>query len=162
MFERISVTLLAVFALLGAAHLMAQGQGGTPSTSNPTPGTPQPDPPKLANRITLTGCLQAAPASGRSSQTVEPSTKSDSRFVLNNAQREDVVPAGTGTAIPASAPVSRSYKLDGIESQLAPFVGTKVQVSGELEPPAASARTSATAVPTLHVGFIQKMAATCQ
>jgi len=36
-------------------------------TGNPTPGTPQPDPPNLADRITLTGCVRWAAPDGRGS-----------------------------------------------------------------------------------------------
>ena len=52
---------------------------------NPTPGTAQPDPPNLADRITLTGCVQAAP--GRSASAVDENTPSDTRFILTNAER---------------------------------------------------------------------------
>ena len=77
-----------------------------------------------------------------------------------NAQREDRVPAGTGTSAVATASASRSYKLGGIESQLSPFVDTKVEVSGEVEVTGASGEAGAT--PVLRVGFIQKVANSCQ
>ena len=35
-----------------------------PKTGNPTPGTPQPDPPVVSDRIAVTGCLEMAPGAG--------------------------------------------------------------------------------------------------
>jgi hypothetical protein len=133
----------------------AQGNGGVPKTSNPTPGTPQPDPPKLEDRITLTGCLEPSKTAGRAAK-VDPAAKSDDRWVLTSAERQALVPADTGTSATAASVKSNTFRLDGIESQIGPFSGTKVQVSGEVEPAAAPQ------LPLLHVGFIQKLAASCR
>jgi len=122
---------------------------------NPTPGTEQPEPPNLADRITITGCLQAAP---KTNDSTDANTPSDSRYVLANADRIDRVPAGTGGSPAAASAASRSYRLMGIESQFSAFVGTKVEVSGEIKP---AASKDDTAAPTLIVEFIQKLAKTC-
>jgi hypothetical protein len=110
------------------AHVAAQIGGKPVAGGNPTPGTPQPDPPRLEDRITLTGCVEivsTAPA-------VDGNTVSEERFKLSGAPT--------------------TYRLAGIESQLSPFVGTKVEISGEvLKRP----------VPTLQVEFVQKIAAKC-
>jgi hypothetical protein len=134
----------------------AQG-GGKPARGNPTPGTAQPDPPNPADRITLTGCVQAAP--NRTAGPVDPNTPNNSRFVLAGAERQQIVPADTGGSDTAAKAASRSYRLEAIESQLSPFVGTKVQVSGEIKPAPGNERAAGSL--TLLVEFVQKLAPSC-
>ena len=131
------------------------------SRRNPTPGTSQPDPPNLADRITLTGCVQMAP--GRSAAAPDSNTPSDTRFVLTSAERQGAVPAGTGGSAVAASVSGRTYRLEAIESQLSAFVGTKVEISGQIKPrPAASRGEGAGSnVATLQVEFVQKIAAAC-
>ena len=144
---------------LAASTSMINGQGGGKPVSggNPTPGTPQPDPPNLSDRITVTGCLQPAPKSAANSETPDPNTPSDARFVLSNAQRVDRLPPGTGGSPLAANANGSSYRLEGIDSQFSPFVNARVEVSGEVKPSA-----DKTGGPTLLVEFVQKTAATCQ
>ena len=154
--------MLAAWTLTGAAQIGGKLIVG----GNPTPGTEQPAPPNIADRITLTGCLQAAPVRGGGSSdppgaTVDANVPSDARFILADAERIDRVPAGTGGS-PATASASgRSYRLLGIESQFSPFVNTKVEISGEINP-APSSGSDANGPPTLVVEFVQKLAATCK
>ena len=154
-----------VVALVLAATLgMAAQIGGTPATGNPTPGFPQPDPPNLADRVTFTGCIRAAPRNGavQNADATDPNTPSDSRFVLANAERRQVVPPDTGGSPLAAKTSSRTYRLDAIESQLSAFVGTKVEISGEIKPPSSDAPDgSSGTAPTLRVEFVQKIAASC-
>jgi hypothetical protein len=77
--------------------------------------------------------------------------------VLANSERVDRVSAGTGGAPATTSAASRSYRLLGIESQFSPFVGSKVEISGEIKPSADKASPS-----TLIVEFVQKIAATCK
>jgi len=126
-------------------------------TGNPTPGTPQPDPPNLADRITLTGCVQAAVNPGaRGGKT--PNNPSDSRFVLTKTERKDA--EGRNASTLAASSTGPTYRLHAIDSQLSPFVGTKVEISGEVLPPAAGGE-AAGQVPTLQVEFVQKLSETC-
>jgi hypothetical protein len=136
--------------------------GGARTTGNPTPGTSQPEPPNLADRITLVGCVQKAPATSGGEQ-FDPNTPTDSRFVLVNAERRNVVPTGTGGSALTKTVSSRTFRLEAIESQLSMFVGTKVEISGQIkpEPPASSPDAATTGSPTLQVEFVQKIAATC-
>ena len=152
-----ALTLVAALTV-GAS---AQG-GGKPAKGNPTPGTPQPAPPNLADRVTLTGCVQAAP--GRSNSAVDGNTPGDTRFVLTNAERRNVTPLGTGGSETASRAAGRSYRLEAIESQLSAFVGSKVELSGEVKPRPAGSRGegSGSNIPTIQVEFVQKIAASCQ
>jgi hypothetical protein len=153
----IVVAALAALAAL-TAGAAAQG-GGKPARGNPTPGTPQPDPPNPADRITLTGCVQAAPPSDRAVDSNSPGT---GRYVLANAERQRAVPAGTGGSDLTVKISSRTYRLEGIESQLSPFVGAKVEVSGEVKSavpaPAGDRESNA---PTLLVEFVQRIARSC-
>ena len=154
-----SACVLALAAAL-AVGVSAQG-GGKPVKGNPTPGTPQPDPPSLADRITLTGCVQAAP--GRSTAAVDENTPSDTRFILTSAERRDVTPPGTGGSAAATSASGRAYRLEAIESQLSAFVGTRVEISGEVKPRPAGLRGqgSGTSIPTIQVEFVQKIAGAC-
>jgi hypothetical protein len=144
-----SLTVVAVVAFTAIAS--AQG-GGKPTTGNPTPGTTQPDPPNPANRVTFTGCLQSV--SRAAATTAEANAPSNARFELTRAERLDRVPAGTGGS-PATASVSsKTFRLEGIDSQFSPFVGAKVEASGEIN-------VKGPGAPTLIVEFIQKLAAKC-
>ena len=117
-----------------AIFLVAQ-IGGKPVTGgNPTPGTPQPDPPNVADRVTVTGCLQLAKDAPKA--TPDGNTVVDSRYVLMSTEQ----------------PAKVQFKLAAIESQLSPFAGAKVEISGE--PKAGS--------DVLQVEFIQKLAARCR
>jgi hypothetical protein len=151
------VVALAAPAVL-TAGTAAQG-GGKPARGNPTPGTAQPDPPNPADRITLTGCVQAAPTPVRA---VDSNSPGSGRYVLANAERKKTVPAGTGGSDLTVKLSSRTYRLEGIEGQLSPFVGAKVEVSGEVKPavPAPGGDRESNA-PTLVVEFVQRTARSC-
>jgi hypothetical protein len=136
--------------------------GGKPvSGGNPTPGTPQPDPPRLSDRITVTGCLQPAPKDAARIEAPDPNTPSDARFVIARAKRVDRVPPGTGGSPLALNTASTGYRLEGLDSQFSPFVNATVEVSGEVRPRVAT-DTAGSGTPTLLVEFIQKIASTCQ
>ena len=61
-------------------------------TGNPTPGTTQPDPPNLADRVTFVGCLQ--PVDSATAAAADANTPSNARFELTKAERVDRVPRG--------------------------------------------------------------------
>ena len=148
--------LVMIVAALGA-QLAAQGTGRL--SGNPTPGTPQPDPPNLADRITLTGCVRWAAPSGRGSVPArELNMPSTSTFILTDAVRETRVPAGTGTSDAAKKSASRTYRLLALNSALVPFVGGRVEISGEVEN--SPARGDSPQAPLLTVGFVQRLAKT--
>src|SRR5262249_22058303 len=111
--RRMNTLLTGVYALILAAQI-----GGKPVVGgNPTPGTPQPDPPSLADRVTLSGCVEAA----KSAPAVDGNTVTDSKFRLTSAERVNRVPPDTGGSPLASSPASGVYRLAAIESQLSPF-----------------------------------------
>jgi hypothetical protein len=108
--------------------------GGTPiKGGNPTPGTPQPEPPNVADRIVVSGCVRLAKDAPKAAP--DGNTVIDARYVLM-----------------ADGP-EKQYKLAAIERQLSPFVGAKVEISGEPKPPGSN---------ILHVEFVQKLAARCR
>jgi hypothetical protein len=145
---------LLVFGALTTRGLSSQGTGRL--TGNPTPGTQQPDPPNLANRITLTGCVRWAAPDGRGSVPVqELNTASTSTFVLTNAARVVRVPPGTGTSDSAKKPAAQTYRLSALNSALVPFAGARVEISGEIDD--RPARDGAALPPILNVGFVQRL-----
>jgi len=134
-------------------------------TGNPTPGTPQPEPPNVADRITLTGCIEPVDdkRAAEGASVADRESPSASWYVLTNAERKKVVPAGTGTSAAAAKSRSRAYRLNAIDSQLSPFVGTTVEISGEVESSTPNADNKADAKrPILRVEFVQKVAPTCR
>ena len=150
---------LAVAAIVAFSALTSAQGGGKPVTGNPTPGTAQPDPPNLANQVTVTGCVQlmtrraeasasakasadqsgSAKASADKSASADPNTPSNSRFELVKVERAS----------------SKTYRLQGIDSQFSPFVGAKVEISGEIT------RAADAGPPTLIVQFVQRSAGKC-
>src|SRR5262249_54864925 len=125
---------------------------------NPTPGTTQPDPPNVADRITLTGCVQKAP--DRSNSAIDNNTPSDARFILSKADRRGITPPGTGGSDLAKTTSASTYRLEALESQVSPFVGAKVEISGEIKPLRAESPGQGR-IPTIKIEFIQKIAASC-
>lgn len=112
--------------------LLAAQIGGKPITGgNPTPGTPQPEPPNVAERVTVTGCVERV---AKDSKPVDGNAVIDSRYVLMTVEQ----------------PPKVMYKLAAIESQLSPFAGAKVEISGEPKDG------------VLKVEFMQKLAAACR
>jgi hypothetical protein len=161
MFERWLAGTVAV--LIASTMGMASQQPPGSKTGNPTPGTPQPEPPNLADRITLTGCVQAAgmQSSGRPAPLGDANSPSDARFVLVNAERWSIVPPDTGTSTAAEKATGRVYRLSAIDSQLSPFLGAKVEISGEVQPSPPPSGDENGKAPVLRVEFVQKLSTTC-
>jgi hypothetical protein len=139
---------VVVCALILSALTFAQGRGQL--KGNPTPGTPQPEPPNLADRVTVTGCLgRIAPP------TADPNAYGDNRFALTDVKKAERTMPGTATSAVATAPLAARYRLAAIDSMLTPFVDTRVELSGEIISPADGNGQA------LKVEFIQKTAAKC-
>src|SRR5215510_15668233 len=143
-------------ALAGVLTAGVEAQiGGKPVTGNPTPGTEQPAPPNLADRITLTGCVEVAKAA----PVVDGNTVTDAKFQLTGAEPVNRNPPDTGGSALASSSPSHTYRLAVIESQLSPYVGAKVEISGEILQRSAASQA---APPTIQVEFVQKLSASCR
>lgn len=148
-----------ILVLIASTTLGLAAQGTGRLTGNPTPGTPQPDPPNLSDRITVTGCVRWAAPGGRGSVPApELNTPSTATFLLTDAARVTRVPPGTGTSDSAKKSASRTYRLSALNSALLPFAGARVEISGEIEEPPPS--DGAPAAPILNVGFVQRLAKT--
>jgi len=135
----VRATTLVVIACVVSAMMSAQ-IGGKPATGNPTPGTEQPAPPNVADRVTFVGCLQPV---ARAATLTDSNAPSNSRFEL------------TKGASPDAKASSKTYRLEGIDSQFSPFVGSKVEITGELK------TAEGAGPPTLLVEFVQRLAARC-
>ena len=94
-------------------------------------------PPSVADRITATGCVQLAKNAPKVS---DGNAVLDSRYVLITADERPKV----------------QYKLAAIESQLSPFSGMKVEISGEPKSTVRAGRG------VLQVEFVRKLAARCR
>jgi len=129
---------LAGIATIVAFTAIASAQGGgKPATGNPTPGTEQPAPPNVADRLTFVGCLQAVDRAATAA--ADSNTPSNARFELTKAERSEI----------------KTYRLEGIDSQFSPFVGAKVEISGEIK------ESASATPPTVIVEFVQKLAPKC-
>jgi hypothetical protein len=75
--------------------------------------------------------------------------------VLSEVKKAEQALPGTGTSPAATAPLAARYRLAAIDSILVPFVGTRVELSGEIISPSDGAGQA------LKVEFVQKIAAKC-
>ena len=153
--------------------------------------TPQPpDNRASADRITVTGCLKAAPTAetnttagttGTTSPTATAGTTgatgaaaatdaAEAKFVLADATASAAkadtgsAPAPETTTTPgtsASTPHAQTYRLVANAAALSPHVGKKLELTGTLVDQAASATTTASG-PTLKVESGKVIAASCQ
>lgn len=117
-----------------------------PSTAPPPATQPQTSAPPSAatrdsaNKITVTGCLQAAPETPTGTAGAAGSAASNEKFLLTNASSGASSDA-TGDKTTASG---RSYRLVANEQALAPHTGKKIEVTGTLDSQAAAPRGSST------------------
>jgi len=119
---------------LALALLLLAQIGGKPiNGGNPTPGTAQPEPPKVEDRVTTTGCVVRVTRDAKPAATVDGNAVLDSRYALMTLER----------------PAKLKYRLSAIEGQLSPFAGAKVEITGEAKDN------------VLQVEVVQKLAATC-
>jgi hypothetical protein len=65
------------------------------------------------------------------------------------------VPPGTGGSAAAAGAFSRTYRLEGLDSQFSPFVNAKVEISGEVT------LSRAGGAPTLLVEFVRRLEEHC-
>jgi len=156
------IFLASTLATLLCASLAAQAPQAPPQpTQRVAPpsagGDPAADPQSQArsssssNSVTVEGCIQKGAASSPAG-TTGTTGSSASAFMLTSAAK----PATSKE----TAPIASSYKLSADDSKLTPHVGHKVEISGTVEPPSASA-SAATAAPTLKVDNVKMIAATC-
>ena len=156
MHERIRVLMSSALAI--AFGMAIHAQAPTPAAQNPRT---EPE------TITLTGCVERADqvtTSGTSATTVDSLS-----FVLTHATKggsADARPDAVGTSGAANAAPGRMYRLDADVPTLNPHVGHKVEVSGTLAAPAATAPAatdppSPESAPKLKITSVKMLAETC-
>ncbi len=146
-----AVSRVAIAFVALSAMMSAQG-GGKPATGNPTPGIEQPAPPNVADRVTVTGCMQPV-ARGAEASTSAKATADGSASADSNAPTDSHFELTKATSADSKAS-SKTYRLEGIDSQFSPFVGSKVEITGEI-------KTAGANPATLLVEFVQRIAAKC-
>jgi hypothetical protein len=107
------------------------------------------------------GCLQRAAGTADRAAPADPFAPSNSRFELVKAAPVERAAPGAGPSADgpqAAGASSTTYRLEGIDSIFSPFVGSKVEITGEVKPPANAEKS---APPTLVVEFLQRIAAKC-
>ena len=143
----------ASFAAAAVLGLSAQQPATSPN------GTSTSSSANMNKSITVTGCIERAPASavGTSGSTgaTAPNAASanDTKFVLDKASA-----SSSASSIPSS------YRLDSDEAKLMPHVGHEVEVTGTVdEQPAGSATSagSANMSPRLKVDMVKMLAEHC-
>jgi hypothetical protein len=144
--NRVWTGTFVAFACAAAVELAAQTGGSATSQTRA---------PSSSDKITVTGCIQAADqATAGTTGSTGTSTSSamsekSGKYILTNAKSGSSSSAtgtsGTsGAASPASSASSSTastYRLDGDDSKLSPHVGHKVEVTGSLESSSTSGST---------------------
>jgi hypothetical protein len=146
------IFLASTLATLLGASLAAQAPQNPPSAADPQATAGQSSRSSaMGNTVTVEGCIQKG-AAGSPAGTTGTTGSSAGAFMLTSAAK----PATSKE----TAPIASSYKLDADDSKLSPHVGHKVEISGTVAPPSASA-SAATAAPTLKVDNVKMIAANC-
>jgi hypothetical protein len=143
-------TLAAAFVVSSlVAGLAAQAdqqkptQGQQPSGSTPA-------------KVTISGCLQTAPAP--TGTPAVPSTPTTAKFELTNAKVVSSSPVGTtGTAAAATR-----YRLEGEDKTISPHLNQQVDITGTVSPAMSTATPDSAAAPTLKVESLKMVAMKCQ
>ena len=160
--------VMAAAVVAFTASLAAQGQNPAavpPADANAAPGTqktaPAPSAQTRADMVTLTGCIENAPAAARAGATA-------TGFVLANAQMSGARTTG-GAVGTAGSTSPASYRLEGEEKMISPHVNHQVRITGTVQGSSASATGAARAAEgstaagaTLKVDKVEMVAATCE
>ena len=169
----------ATIIAISTAAMMAQAPQ-TPQTPPQTPPAPPTAPQSNQDKVTVTGCLRAAPSSTSSTAAATPEAAkpdTDQKFVLTEATAAPAAaPAAAPTGEPSSpqappaaaanAPSASTYRLIVNPSALTPHVGKKLALTGTIESAAASAASQSPAgneamMPSLKVESGKIVADTC-
>jgi hypothetical protein len=127
-------------------------------------GAQRSQPSSISKTVTISGCIQNAPAASASANAAGASASASSapKFVLATKS----VSAAPGAAVGTSGSASR-YQLDGDDKAISPHLNHEVEITGTVQPPsaggagAAGAGASAASGPTLKVETVKMVAATC-
>ena len=160
----------AAVVTFATAGMLAQTPAQTPTPQTPTPQTPAPQTaPASADKITVTGCLKAAPpmvgdtaaaanpnptgtAGAASPATAGTSGTAESKFILTGA-----------TATPAEAASgAQTYRLIANPTALTEHVGKKLELVGTIDKTSTpDPKDPSAAAPAFRVESGKIVAASC-
>jgi len=125
---------------------------GEPANTAQRPATTQ------AAKVTIGGCIQAAPAAASASNASAISAiPAESKFELASAKVVSGGPVGTT----GNAAVATRYRLEGDEKTISPHLNHQVEITGTIGPAGTGASVGAGAAPMLKVESLKMIAAKC-
>lgn len=137
-------TTVAMYAQQPPGAAQPPTPSSPPSTAPPSATQPPTSAPPAAatqdsaNKITVTGCLQAAPGGPTGTSGASASAE---KFVLTNVT-SNASPDAAGAKTTSTV---RSYRLVANDEALAPHAGKKIEVTGTLDNQASASRGSSSA-----------------
>ena len=143
----------------------AESQQPSPETQGPAEQRRQPAPAtaKAADKVTISGCIENAPASSAGAAA------SASTFVLAKGKMVTGVAGSNAVGTAGTTAAARQYRLDGDQKALSPHLNHQVEITGTIQTnsvsPAGAANAapgSAAANPTLKVDSVKMVSANCQ
>jgi hypothetical protein len=141
----VSAMFVASWLAVGAA-----AQGPQPVTQGqPTQG--QKPAAADASKITISGCIQSAPAAADAAPAAAAA-----KFELTNAKVMSGGPVGT-----TGTPSATRYRLDADEKTVSPHVAHQVELTGMVAPATPPAAAGAAAPPVFKVESLKMVAAKC-
>jgi hypothetical protein len=148
-----------VIAASFVATVGLSAQQAPPASPPAAPGAPQQPAPSAqasgqSKTVTLSGCIQNAPAAAGAAASAATAPK----FVLSTKGGSG---AAAGAAVGTSGTATR-YQLDGEEKAISPHLNHQVEITGTVQPAGASAASGAAAAgPMLKVDAVKMVSATC-
>jgi hypothetical protein len=134
-----------------------QQPGATTSQQKPSPSAQA----GAGQTVTISGCIESAPAATAKAGEAGASATAGSKFVLADAK----MAGGAAGGAVGTTGGSMRYTLEGEEKAISPHLNHQVEITGMLDkagaPSAAGGAASATAPPTLKVQSVKMVSATC-
>ncbi len=174
------VSAMFVASVLGFVGVAAQDQPATPSQQPATqseqpaaqgeqPAAPTRQQPATAPRqapakVTISGCIQNAPAAGAGATA---SAATAPKFVLAKGKMVSGAAGSSAVGTSGATATVMEYRLDGEEKTISPHLNHQVEITGTVQSSSASATGAANAAPgsaagpTLKVDSVKMIAATC-
>ena len=129
-------------------------------TEQPAPTTQKPSTTQTVSKVTISGCIQAAPAAAVTpgGATGAPAAKpAESKFDLASAK----VVSGEAVGTAGSAATATRYRLEGDEKTISPHLNHQVEITGSVSPATAGGAGGGSAAPMLKVDSVKMLAAKC-
>ena len=176
------VSAMFVASVLGFVGVAAQDQPATPSQqpatrseqpaaqaeqpAAPTRQQPAPAARQAPEKVTISGCIQNAPAAEAGATA---SAAAAPKFVLAKGKMVSSATGSSAVGTTGTTATVTDYRLDGEDKTLSPHLNHQVEITGTVQSSSGSASGaanaapgSASAGPTLKVDSVKMVAATCQ